>query len=147
MIHLKPHLNVKFSPISVIAVLLLLAVPIRAIAADTVSPMSTNAAQAEQQRILQSYDAELSHQRKLEVGKERYERRQADRAKAIEALAAELAARQKVVVIQPAAAPYVNKGYADTSSWLWLLLGVAALGAGFLGWRYYRSRQNTRPAR
>jgi hypothetical protein len=141
MIHPTLHSNVKFSRISVTVVLLLLAVSIRAIAADTLSP-TTNAAAAEQQRILRSYDAKLSQQRKLEVGKERYARSQADRAKVIEAMSAELAARQKVVVFPPAAAPYVNKGYADTSSWSWLLLGVAALGAGFLGLRYYRSRQN-----
>jgi hypothetical protein len=142
MIHPTLHSNVRFSRISVIAILLLLAVPFRTIAAVSLGPITTNAAEAEQRRILQSYDAKLSLQRQLEVGKERYEQRQADRAKAIKAMAAELAARQKVVVIQPAAAPYVNKGYADTSSWPWLLLGVAALGAGFLGLRYYRSRQN-----
>jgi hypothetical protein len=123
-----------------IVILVMLAMPIRAIAAVSLGPITTNAAEAEQIRILQSYDAKLSLQRKLEVGKERYKQRQVDRAKAIEAMSAELTARQKVVVFQPAAASYVNKEDADTSSWL--LLGVAALGVGFLSLRYYRSRQN-----
>jgi hypothetical protein len=141
MIHPTPYSNTRSRQISVTAILLLLAVALRTDAAVSLGPITTNAAEAEQIRILQSYDAKLSQQRKLEVGKERYERRQADRAKAIEAMSAELVARQKVVVFPPAAAS-LNKGYADTSSWPWLLLGVAALGAGFLGLRYYRSRQN-----
>jgi hypothetical protein len=138
MIHPTLHSNTRFSRISVTAILLLLAVAFHTIAAVSLGPITTNAAEAERTRILQSYDAKLSLQRKLEVGKERYERRQADRAKAIEAMSSELTARQKVVVFQPAAAPYVNKKGADTSSWV--LLGVAAFGAGFLGLRYYRSR-------
>lgn len=142
MIHPIPHRMVRYGLMWSIVILVMLAMPIRAIAAVSLGPITTNAAEAEQIRILQSYDAKLSLQRKLEVGKERYERRQADRAKTIEAMAAELAARQKVVVFPPAAAPYVNKGYVDTSSWPWLLLGVTVLGAGFLGLRYYQSRQN-----
>ena len=140
MIHTILRSNVGFSRIFVTAILLLLAVPLRTIAGVAVGPTPTNAAEVEQRRTILFNDAELSLQRKLEVGKERYERRQADRAKTIEAMAAELAARQKVVVMQPVAAPDVNKKDADT--WLWSLLGVAALGAGFLGLRYYRSRQN-----
>ena len=140
MIHPTPHRMVRYSLMWSIVIFVMLAMPIRATAAVSLGPITTNAAEAEQRRILQSYDAKLSLQRKLEVGKERYERRQADRAKAIEAMSAELAARQKVVVMQPVAAPDVNKKDADT--WLWSLLGVAALGAGFLGLRYYRSRQN-----
>ena len=142
MIHPTSHSSARFRQISVTALLLLLAVPLHTTAGVAVGPIPTNAAEAEQHRIIQFNDAELSLQKKLEVGKARYERRQADRSKAIKAMAAELTKRQETVVIQPAAAPYVNKGYADTSSWPWLLLGVAALGAGFLGLRYYRSRQN-----
>jgi hypothetical protein len=140
MIHTTLRSNVGFSRIFVTAILLLLAVPLRTIAGVAVGSIPTNAAEAEQRRLILFNDAELSLQRKLEVGKERYKQRQVDRAKAIEAMSAELTARQKVVVFQPAAASYVNKEDADTSSWL--LLGVAALGVGFLSLRYYRSRQN-----
>lgn len=140
MIHTILRSNVRFSRIFVTAILLLLAVPMRTIAGVAVGSIPTNAAEAEQRRIILFNDAELSLQRKLEVGQERYKQRQVDRAKAIEAMSAELTARQKVVVFQPAAVPYVNKEDTDMSSWL--LLGVVALGAGFLGLRYYRSRQN-----
>jgi hypothetical protein len=140
MIHPTPHSNMRFSRISVTATLLLLAMASHSIAAVPSGPIPTNAAEAEQYRTMLFNDAELSLQDKLEVGKERYERRQADRSKAIKAMAAELTKRQEMVVIQPATAPYVNKE--DTDTLLWLLLGVAALGIGFLGLRYYRSRQN-----
>jgi len=141
MIHPTLHSNARFSWISVTAILFLLAVAIRTNAGVSLGSIATNAAEAEQQRTIQFYDAELSLQRKLEVGKERYERRQADRAKAIEAMAAEPATGQKTVIIQSVTAPYVNKMGADTLSWT--LLGVAALGLGFIvGLRYYRSRQD-----
>ena len=130
----------RFSRISVTAILLLLAVPLHTIAGVAVGPIPTNAAEAEQHRIILFNEAQRSFQRKLEVGKERYEQRQADRARAIKAMSAELKKRQEVVVMQPATVPDVNKEDAGTSSWL--LLGVAALGAGFLGFRYYRSRQD-----
>jgi len=138
MIHPTPHSNMRFSRIFVTAILLLLAVALRTIAGVAVGSISTNAVEAEQNRTIQFLEAQRSFQRKLEVGKERYEQRQADRAKAIKAMAAELTKRQEMVVIQSAAAPY--KKDADMSSWL--LLGVTALGVGFLSLRYYRSRQN-----
>ena len=140
MIHTILRSNVRFSRIFVTAILLLLAVPMRTIAGVAVGSIPTNAAEAEQNRTIQFLEAQRSFQKKLEVGQERYDQRQADRAKVIRAMAAELTKRQEMVVIQPAAAPYVNKEDTDMSSWL--LLGVVALGAGFLGLRYYRSRQN-----
>jgi len=141
MIHPTLHSNARFSRIFVTAILLLLAMPLHTIAGVSLGLIATNAAEVEQQRTIHFYDAELSLQRKLEVGKERYERRQAARARAIEAMAAEPATRQKTVVIQSVTAPYVNKMGADTLSWV--LLGVAALGLGFIvGLRYYRSRQD-----
>ena len=141
MIHPTLHSTVRFSRISVAAILLLLAVPLRTMAGVAVGPILTNAAEAEQHRIMLSNEAQRSMQRKLEVGKERYEQRQAQRASAIKAMSVELEKRRAMIVIQPAAAP-IDKGYADTSSWSWLLLGVAALGAGFMGLRHYQKRQN-----
>ena len=142
MIHPTLHSSVRFSRISVAAILLLLAVPPRTMAGMAVGPILTNAAEAEQRRVMLSNEAERSMQRKLEVGKERYEQRRAQRANEIKAMSAELAQRRAMIIIQPATAPSIDKGYADTSSWSWLLLGVAALGAGFMGLRHYQKRQN-----
>ena len=69
MIHPTPHSNMRFSRISVAAILLLLAVPLHTIAGVAVGPIPTNAAEAEQHRIILFYEAKLSLQRKLEVGK------------------------------------------------------------------------------
>jgi hypothetical protein len=117
----------------------MLTMAIRAGAAVNSGPKAKDPADEEMRRTLQFFEAERMNQKKLEVGRERYDLSQANRAKVIEGMTAELATRQKTVVIQPVASRDVSKEGSD--SWSGLLLGVVALGGGFLAFRHYRSRQ------
>jgi hypothetical protein len=126
----------------------MLAMAIRALAAVSLGPKAEDAANEEQHRSLQFFEAQQSFQKKLEVGQARDERRQAARAKAIKAMAAELTNRQKTVIIRPVAASYVGREKPD--NWSGLSLVLAAAGAGVLGIRGFlchrsRQRDQTRP--
>jgi len=129
--------------------LMTLAMAIPGLAAVSLGPKAKDAAKEEQLRNSQFREAQASLQEKLRVGEKRYEQRQAARANAIEAMAAELANRQRVVVIRSgAASPVPNQ----EASMMWaeslvLPAVLAALGCGFLGFRHYRSHQRVETVR
>jgi hypothetical protein len=128
----------------IVAMLVTLAWPNRAGAAISQGPHYTNAIAAEQQRILDFYQAQQSYQEQLKVGQKRYDQKQAKRAQIIAGMAEELQARQQTVVIQSVAAA---DGHADgtvSGSGLWLAVAVLSIGLGGIGVYLNRQRrQNT----
>jgi hypothetical protein len=126
------------------AMLMTLAILIRARAAISEGPNYTNAAVAEQHRIAQFNQAEQSYQDKLKVGLARYNQKQIVRAKVIAAMSSELQARQQTIVIQPAATPYGTSdepvGRSPPS------LTVAALVVSIIGIGLYVNRQRAQEA-
>jgi hypothetical protein len=138
------HRILKHSLMGMAAVLVTLAVSIRASAAISEGPKYTNAVAAEEQRILQFYQAEQSYQEKLKVGRERYDQKQVNRAKIIAAMSAELRARQQTVVIQPVAASDGNTDEPVSGSRPWLAVEVLAIG--LIGYGYYLNRQRAQDA-
>jgi hypothetical protein len=115
---------------------------ISAAAAVSLGPKAKDAANEEQGRSLQFFEAQQSFKKKLEVGQARDERRQAARGKAIEAMAAELKIRQETVVIRPVAALYVRSEKPDKGSGFSLLMpAVGVVVLGILGFRCHRSGQ------
>lgn len=130
--------NARLGRISWIAAFLLVAAwP--AVAAVSLGPVSTNAAEEKLKQELKFYDAELSLQQQIKAGKVRYELREAKRAEAIRAMAAQLESRRQAVAISPVATSFNNKTEAGWS--LWTLLIFASLGAAFFGGRYYRNHR------
>ena len=130
----------RHSLMGTFAILVTLAVAIRANAAVAEGPKSTNAAVAEERRFLQFNEAERSYQEKLRVGRERYDQKQIDRAKVIKAMSAELEARQRTVVIHPVGAPDDNPDQTISRSLpspAAVLLAVSLMGVG-----YYLKRLN-----
>ena len=115
-----------------------MAMPIPAGALISVVPRNTNAVVAEQQRFIQFYEAEQAFQAKLKVGQERYQQKQINRDKIIEAMASELQTRQQTVVVEPLAEPDGNMGV--PLGWLFPSLAAAALAVSFVGLRYYSYR-------
>ena len=114
---------------------------LRAGAAISEGPVLTNAAAAEERRLSQFYRAEQSFQEKLKVGQERYNQKQAERAKIIAGMSSQLQARQQVVVIQPVPSSAATAAAASASgSGPWQAL--AALGTGLIVFGYYWSRRN-----
>jgi len=118
----------------------MMAVPIPAGALTSIEPRNTNAVVAEQQRFIQFYEAEQSFQAKLKVGRERYNQKQINRDKIIEAMSSELQARQQTVVVEPVAE---TDGMGAPLGWIFSSLAVAALAVSFAGLRYYSNRQLT----
>jgi hypothetical protein len=138
MIHPASKSNASLRGISLIAALLAVAAwP--AVAAVSLGPIATNAAQEKMKRELLFHDARASLQQQIDAGKARYELREEKRAEALKAMAAQLAITRQVVAIPPSAISSNNK---TESGWsLWILLIIAALGAGFWGARYYRNHR------
>jgi predicted type IV restriction endonuclease len=120
------------------ALLMGLTVANRAGAAIAQGPVLTNAAAAEERRIALFYQAEQSFQEKLKVGRERYQKRQLDRAKTIASMSAELEARRETVVIRPIEAPSVNPNM--PVGWLHSSMAVAVLASGLLGFVSFLNR-------
>jgi hypothetical protein len=108
-------------------------------AAISNGPKLTNAAAAEEQRIIQFHQAEESYQEKLKVGKKRYEEKQLKRAAVIAAMAAELRDRQRTVLVEPFAAP--DAVIEEPSTWLQPMLPTALLLVGLVGYVFYRNRR------
>ncbi len=131
--------QLKLAAIAALAFLLAAASPAKAGIAT--GPQPTNSAAAEQQRRMQFFDAEYSFQPKLRVGRERYEQKQASRAKVIEAMAAQLQSRQQVVVTQPRA--YSEESIGGLAHWPHTVLPFAALLIGLVGVRYRINRRST----
>ncbi|MGO8700477.1 MAG: DUF4357 domain-containing protein [Limisphaerales bacterium] len=125
------------------AILVTLSISIPVSAAISKGGNYTNAVAAEQQRLLLFDEAERSHQKQLQVGRDRYEQKQTNRARVIAAMASELQARQQVVVIHPAAA----ETRADADQPLVPVqpsLALAVLAIALIGFGYYRNRQRAR---
>ena len=117
-----------------------LALSFHAHAAVSEGTKSTNAAVAEERRLLQFHEAEQSYQEKLKVGRERYDQKQVDRAKVISAMSAELEARQRAVGIRPAGD---SDDYADqTISRARPSLAAAVLALGLIGFGYFLTQLN-----
>jgi hypothetical protein len=100
----------------------------------------------EQFRVKVFYEAQKSQEEKLKVGQQRYDTVLSNRVKVQAAMAAELADRQKEVVLQPESMPGSNAGNQEPNTWVVTTLGAAVIGLGFLGFRYYLSRQELRDA-
>ncbi len=126
---------------AIVALTLLLASVWPAKAGVSTGPQPTNSAAAEERRRLQFFDAEYSFQQKLRVGRERYEQKQANRAKVIEGMAAQLQARQRVVVTQPRS--YSEENIEGLGDWPHTVLPFAALLLGLVGVRYRLNRGST----
>jgi len=126
------------------AMLMTLAILIRARAAISEGPNYTNAAVAEQHRIAQFNQAEQSYQDKLKVGLLRYNQKQIVRAKVVAAMSEELQIRQQTIVIQPAATPSGTSdepvGQSSPS------FTVAGLVVSILGIGLYANRKRARDA-
>jgi hypothetical protein len=76
------------------------------------------------------------------VGQERYDKMLTNRAVVIQAMAAELAERQKQVNI-PAESTVGNSiDNKEPNTLMGTIIGTAIIGLGFLGFRYYLNRQN-----
>jgi len=119
--------------------LLALVLPNRAGAAISQGPLYTNAVASEQRRVLQFFEAQQSYQEQLKVGRQRYDQRQANRAKIIAAMSEELETRQQTVAIQPAGTSDGHAGGVILESSLWLALAVLSIGIGGTG--VYLNRQ------
>jgi hypothetical protein len=126
------------------AVLLLL-LCLRGMAAISEGPKPENPVAAQQREKLLFDQAILSNQEKLRVGQERYEQRQAERARVVQAMTAQLQSRQQVVALQPAsAAPILAL---EPGQWLrplltFFLVMVVLVSARFL----YLSRKREQAA-
>ena len=81
---------------------------------------------------------------KLKVGKQRYELMLSNRVKVQTAMAAELADREKQVVLQPEPTAESNAVNQESNTWVVTAVGAALIGLGFLGFRYYLSRLDLR---
>ena len=123
----------------VAALLVSLAMSNRANAAVAQGPHYTNSVAAEEQRILQFFEAEQSFQDKLKVGRERYEQKQLSRSNIIAAMSAELQARQQTVAMEPVAASKRNTDELVSGSQPWLAVLSLAIGIVALG--CFRNRQ------
>ena len=122
------NLRRNFSPgLTAAALFICASLSIRA--AISQGPILTNATAAEQRRIDEFYRAEQSFQLQRQVGQKRYDQKQADRAKVIAAMTAELHSRQQTVVMPPLAPSYADTHAPVTVSKPWL--AVAALSAIF----------------
>jgi hypothetical protein len=138
------HLIVRSNLFWLSTVVLVLAMSIPALAGVAVGSITTNAADADQRRIAIFYEAQKSYQEKLRVGQLRYKMMQTNRVNILAGMASELAARQQMVVIPSTSASYAEQS--EPQTWTGILLGVAVIGLGVLGFRYYLSRQNMKDA-
>jgi hypothetical protein len=122
--------------------LITLAMSFRADAAISEGGKSTNAAIAEEHRIIQFNQAQQSYQEMLKVGRERYNQKQINRAKIIAGMSSELRGRQETVMFHPAApVPDSNtsgqEGDREGSTPMKLVLLAASVAA----LRHYRNRR------
>jgi hypothetical protein len=128
----------RHSLTGVAALLMTLAMPMRASAAVSQGPICTNAIVAKERRNARFFEAEQSFQEQLKVGRERYNEKQINRAKVIAAMSEELQARQQTVVIHRAGDPDDNTDQPVLPSRSFQ--AVVALALGFIGLVYYLKR-------
>jgi hypothetical protein len=124
-----------------VALFVLSALALSAGAAVSLGPKIEPGTNEAARRAMQFYDAQQSNERKLEVGRKRYEQRQAARATAIKAMATELEVRQQTVVIQPKPAESADQSQQEQVSGPGLLWVLLAFAVAFLGLRYFQNRQ------
>jgi hypothetical protein len=117
--------------------LIIASVPMRSHAAAPTGPTSKNLTAAERFRQAQ-WDAQVSLSRKLRVGQERYQQKQAYRRGIIEGMETELANRRSEVTIPQVAAASAAQN--TSSNPTLLILELAALG-GVLLWLWYYVNQ------
>ncbi len=145
MICHTPHSTAQtcLTGFSVIAMMLTLAFPARGV---NLPPMpdknDTNA--MEQYRIKVFYEAQKSQEEKLKVGRQRYDLMLTNRLKVQAGMAAELADRQREVVLEPKPTTGSNADNPQSNTWMVTIVGAAVIGLGFLGFRYYLSRLDLR---
>ncbi len=121
------------------ALLIELTSPNGARAAVAQGPKYTNAVAAEEQRIIQFFQAEQSFQDKLKVGRERYEQKQLYRSNIIAGMNAELQARQQSVALVPVSAANSKADELISGSQPWL--AVVSLVMGIVGLACFLNRQ------
>jgi len=138
------HRRDRLGRLGMAATILTLSVSTPVSAAISKGDSYTNAVAAEQQRLFLFDQAERSYQKQLQVGRERYEQKQTNRAKVIAAMSSELQARQQVVVIHPAPAPETSGNADQPLVPVGPSLAVAALAITLIGFGYYRNRQRAR---
>jgi hypothetical protein len=130
--------------IATAAVLITLAVSNHARAAISQGPVLTNTTAAEQRRLNMFYQAEQSYQEKLKVGRERFHKKEVDRAKTIAAMSSELQARRESVVIEPIETPRVDPNL--PVGWFKSSMLVGMLVAGVLGFVSFVNRARLQEA-
>ncbi len=136
----------SLSGFSVIAMMLALAFSAKGVSLPPMPADRNDTNAMEQYRIKVFYEAQKSQEEKLRVGKQRYELMLSNRVKVQTAMAAELADREKQVVLQPEPTAESNAGNQESNTWVVTMVGAALIGLGFLGFRYYLSRLDLRDA-
>ena len=128
---------------SVITMMLALIFPAKGVGLPPM-PNQNDTNAMEQYRIKVFYEAQKSQEQKLKVGQQRYETMLSNRVKVQAAMAAELAEREKEVVLQPEPTAGSNTVNQESNTWVVTAVGAALIGLGFLGFRYYLSRLDSR---
>ena len=131
---------------SVIAMMLVLAFSAKGVSLPPMPADRNDTNAMEQYRIKAFYEAQKSQEEKLRVGQQRYDMMLSNRVKVQTAMAAELADREKQVVLQPEPTAESNAVNQESNTWVVTMVGAALIGLGFLGFRYYLSRQELRDA-
>jgi hypothetical protein len=144
MIRPALHPVLSYGLVCLAAVVMTVFVAIPAMAGVSLPPMpstrDTNT--MEQYRVKVFYEAQKSEQERLRVGQERYDKMLTNRAILIQAMVAELAERQKQVIIPSESAVGNSVDNKEPNTLMGTILGTAIIGLGFLGFRYYLNRQN-----
>ncbi len=141
---LRSIARVSLSGLSVIAMMLALAFPAKGVNLPPMPANRNDTNAMEQYRMKVFYEAQKSGEEKLRVGKQRYELMLSNRVKVQTAMAAELADREKQVVLQPEPTAESNAVNQESNTWVVTAVGAALIGLGFLGFRYYLSRLDLR---
>jgi len=99
-------------------------------------PSALNSTQPEEQLRQAELDADLSNIRKLQVGKQRYEQRQAFRQSIVDGMRAGMQERRQEITGQPmlTTSPTAVRHFDPTN----LVLGLLALAAGFLAFHHVK---------
>jgi hypothetical protein len=107
-------------------------------------PADTNA--MAQYRVQVFYEAQKSEQERLRVAQERYDRMLTNRARILQGMAAQFAAREQVVDIPSKSADEALGNNKQPDNWLGTGIGAAAIGLCCFGFRFYLNRQSSKDA-
>ena len=146
MIRHTPHSTAQtyLTGFSVIAMMLVLAFPAKGVSLPPMPADRNDTNAMEQYRIKVFYEAQKSQEEKLRVGKQRYELMLSNRVKVQAGMAAELADREKQVVLQPQPTAESYAVNQESNTWVVTAVGAALIGLSFLGFRYYLNRLDLR---